>query len=123
MNGKKELGTWGEEKAALYLRMHGYRVVEQNFRCRQGEIDIIARKGDIIAFVEVKLRKNADHGEAREYVTASKQRRIITAAELWLVRTGCELQPRFDVIEIYAREGIRTLCPGIRHLENAFSCD
>lgn len=121
MNGKTDLGAWGEERAARYLRLHGYRILERNFRCRQGEIDVIARKGSFIVFVEVKLRKNADHGEAREFVTWSKQRRVICAAELWLVKNSCELQPRFDVIEIYAPEGTGTLRPTIRHLENAFS--
>ena len=120
MNDKKTLGDWGEEKATLWLRLHGYRIVERNFRCRQGEIDVIARKGGVIAFVEVKLRKNAEHGEAREFVTMAKQRRVISAAELWLMKTGCELQPRFDVIEIYAPEGTDTRRPAIRHLENAF---
>ena len=121
MKDQKERGSWGEDRAALYLRLHGYRIVERNFRCRQGEIDIIARKGEIVAFVEVKQRKNADFGEAREFVTFSKQRRIIAAAELWLLKTGCELQPRFDVIEVYAPEGTKTLLPKINHIENAFS--
>ena len=120
MNDQKERGNWGEDRAARYLRLHGYRIVERNFRCRQGEIDIIARRGGVISFVEVKLRKNAEHGEAREFVTASKQRRIVTAAELWLSQNQCDLQPRFDVIEIYAPQGTRTLRPVIRHLENAF---
>ena len=121
MSEKKERGDWGEERAALYLRLHGYRVVERNFRCRQGEIDVIARKGGFIVFVEVKLRKNADFGEAREFVIYRKQQRVIRAAELWLVKNGCELQPRFDVIEIYAPKGTDTVFPTIRHLENAFS--
>ena len=121
MNDKKERGNWGEDRAAVYLRLHGYRIVERNFRCRQGEIDIIARKGDVVAFVEVKQRKNADFGEAREFVTFSKQRRVIAAAELWLLKTRCELQPRFDVIEIYAPEGTKTLMPEIHHIEDAFS--
>jgi putative endonuclease len=121
MNDKKERGNWGEERAALFLRLHGYRIVERNFRCRQGEIDIIARKGEVVVFVEVKQRKNADFGEAREFVTYSKQRRVIAAAELWLLKTGCELQPRFDVIEVYAPEGTKTLLPEINHIENAFS--
>lgn len=120
MSEQKERGVWGEDRAALYLRLHGYRIVERNFRCRMGEIDIIARRGGVISFVEVKLRKNAEHGEAREFVTASKQRRIVTAAELWLSQNQCDLQPRFDVIEIYAPQGTRTLRPVIRHLENAF---
>ena len=121
MNDKKERGNWGEERAALFLRLHGYRIVERNFHCRQGEIDIIARKGEVVVFVEVKQRKNADFGEAREFVTYSKQRRVIAAAELWLLKTGCELQPRFDVIEVYAPEGTKTLLPEINHIENAFS--
>lgn len=121
MNDKKTLGDWGENKAVFYLRLHGYRIVERNFRCRQGEIDVIARRGDVIAFVEVKLRKNGEHGEAREFVTYAKQRRVIAAAEIWLMKTGCELQPRFDVIEVYAPEGTDTRRPTIRHLENAFT--
>ena len=120
MNDKKERGDWGEERAARYLRLHGYRILERNFRCRQGEIDIIARRGDVVAFVEVKQRKNADYGEAREFVTFSKQRRIIRAAELWLLKSNCELQPRFDVIEIYAPEGMDTDKLTIHHLEDAF---
>ena len=119
MNDKKERGDWGEERAALYLRLHGYRILERNFRCRQGEIDIIARRGDVVAFVEVKQRKNADYGEAREFVTFSKQRRIIRAAELWLVREHCELQPRFDVIEVYAPQGAAGKVT-IEHIEDAF---
>ena len=120
MNDRKELGDWGEDRAALYLRLHGYRIVERNFRCRQGEIDLIARKRDVLAFVEVKLRKNAAHGEAKEFVTYAKQRRILTAARIWLSQHECELQPRFDVIEIYAPEGVDTKRPAIRHIEDAF---
>ena len=120
MNTKKELGDWGEDRAALYLRLHGYSILEQNYRCRQGEIDIIARRRGIVAFVEVKLRKIAEHGEAKEFVTYSKQRRILTAAQIWLAANECELQPRFDVIEIYAPDGTATKRPLIRHLEAAF---
>jgi len=121
MNDRKELGNWGEDRAALYLRLHGYRILERNFRCRQGEIDIIAARRGVVAFVEVKLRKSADFAEAREFVTYAKQRRIITAAEVWLAKTGTELQPRFDVMEIYAPAGSETRRPVIRHLEDAFS--
>ena len=119
MNDQKERGNWGEDRAARYLRLHGYRIVERNFRCRQGEIDIIARKGEIVAFVEVKQRKNADFGEAREFVTFSKQRRIIAAAELWLSQHETPLQPRFDVVEVYAPRGEDGPVQ-IRHIENAF---
>jgi putative endonuclease len=118
---KQSLGQFGEEQAARYLRRRFYTILERNFRCRQGEIDIIARRGGVVAFVEVKLRKNADFGEAREFVTFSKQRRVVSAAEFWLMKNPCELQPRFDVIEIYAPNGTDTRHPTIRHLENAFS--
>jgi len=121
MNDKKTLGDWGEDRAALYLRLHGYRILERNFRCRQGEIDIIAARGGVVAFVEVKLRRSADFAEAREFVTAAKQRRIAVSAGVWLGKSGCGLQPRFDVIEIYAPEGSRTRRPALRHLEDAFS--
>ena len=116
----RELGAWGEERAAKYLRRRGYTIVERNFRRRFGEIDIIAKRRDILAFVEVKLRKNANFAEAREFVTAAKQQRIITAAGLWLASHATELQPRFDVIEIYAPESENTREPKIIHIENAF---
>ena len=62
----RELGRFGEEQAAKYLRRRGYTVTARNFSCRAGEIDIIARRGGIIAFVEVKLRRDADFAEAYE---------------------------------------------------------
>ena len=117
---RRELGAWGEERAAKYLRGKGYTILERNFRFRSGEIDIIARRGGIITFVEVKLRRDADFAEAREFVTAAKQRRVILTAEYWLTSHRTELQPRFDVIEIYAPYGERTLFPKINHLEDAF---
>lgn len=84
---EEKLGAFGERKAANYLRLHGYRIVETNFRCRQGEIDIIARKRGFIVFAEVKLRKSSDFGQAREFVTCAKQRRVTIAAQLWLQKT------------------------------------
>lgn len=113
------LGRFGEERAARWLFWRGYRIIERNYRCRQGEIDIIARKGPSICFVEVKLRKDSSHGEAREFVTAAKQRRILTAAQLWLSEHDCELQPRFDVVEVYAPQGEKGPVR-ISLIENAF---
>lgn len=116
----EKLGAFGERKAANYLRLHGYRIVDTNCRYRQGEIDIIAKKRSYIVFVEVKLRKNSDYGQAREFVTAAKQQRVITAAQLWLQSHETELQPRFDVIEVYAPEGVSSRKVTINHIENAF---
>lgn len=116
---KKLLGRWGEEKAAEYLREKKYTIVGMNYACRFGEIDIIASDRRYIVFVEVKLRKNAYFAQAREFVTAAKQRRIIAAAQLWLAGNAVDRQPRFDVIEIYtggsSRGDIR-----INHIQNAF---
>lgn len=119
----RSLGSWGEEQAARYLRRKGYTIVARNFSCRYGEVDIIAQKRDIIAFVEVKLRKNDSFAQAKEFVTCAKQRRVATAAQLWLSSTGCELQPRFDVIEIYAPQGEASRRLDIRHIEDAFAAE
>ena len=117
---KKLLGVFGEDAACGYLRRRGWRILDRNFSCRAGEIDIVARRGRYIAFVEVKLRKNADFAQAKEFVTAAKQHRVITAAELWLAKNPTGLQPRFDVIEVYAPEGLQTKKPEIHHIEDAY---
>ncbi len=106
--------------AADYLRRKHYKIIATNYRCRVGEIDIIAANREYLAFVEVKLRKNADFAEAREFVTYSKQNRIRSTAALYLAWNPTELQPRFDVIEIYAPQGMETKKPVINHLEDAF---
>ena len=116
---KQSLGQFGEEQAARYLRRRFYTILERNYRCRFGEIDLIARRGGILAFVEVKLRRDDAHGEAREFVTARKQQRILAAAELWLSQHETPLQPRFDVIEVYAPAGADGTVQ-INHIENAF---
>ena len=113
-------GRWGEERAARYLRRHGWRIVESNYSCRFGEIDLIASRRGILAFLEVKMRRDASRGEAREFVTPAKRQRILAAASLYLAEHETELQPRFDVIEIYAPQGVETRFPTINHIENAF---
>jgi len=89
------------------------------FRCRFGEIDLIARSGRYIVFVEVKTRKNDRFAAAREYVDAEKRRKLRNTAAIWLANNETELQPRFDVIEVYAKNGAFRN-PIINHLEDAF---
>ena len=113
------MGAVGETKAAEYLMRHGYKILEKNFKCRSGEIDLIARKDNFVVFAEVKFRKNADFAEAKEFVTYAKQQRIIKTAMLWLSTHECDLQPRFDVIEVYPTKSFLTPYR-INHLENAF---
>ena len=117
---KKLLGAFGEDAACAYLKRRGYRIVGRNYACRHGEIDIIARNRRYVVFVEVKLRRDDSHGQAAEFVTTAKQRRLIAAAALWLQQNPTGLQPRFDVIEIYAPQGLETKKPEINHLEDAF---
>lgn len=113
-------GHWGESVAAAYLRRRRYRILAAHYRCRLGEIDLIAADRRYLIFVEVKTRRDSRFAQAAEFVTPAKQRRLIAAAELYLSQNETSLQPRFDVIEIYAPEGLETRHPQIRHLPDAF---
>lgn len=118
--GARTLGQWGEEQVAEMLRRRGWTIVVRNFRCRMGEIDIVARNGAFLSFVEVKLRKNDQFGSACEAVTPAKQRRLRSTAQFYLISHPTELQPRFDVAEVYAPQGVHTEKPDIYYIENAF---
>lgn len=120
MKESKLLGTWGEAQAADYLRKKHYSLVAQGYSCRFGEIDLIVRNRQYLVFVEVKLRKNADFARASEAVNRNKQDRIRMTASIYLSENPTRLQPRFDVIEVYAPEGMNTVHPEIRHMEDAF---
>ena len=113
-------GAWGEAIAAEYLRKKRYALVAAGYRCRFGEIDLIVQNKKNLVFVEVKLRKNADFADARDYVNTYKQDRIRMTASMYLSQNPTDLQPRFDIIEIYAPDGPQTAHPQINHLEDAF---
>ena len=114
------VGAWGESLAAAYLKKKRFKLVAMNYRCRFGEIDLIVCDRKYLVFVEVKLRKSDKFAQAAEFVDYHKQNRLRTTAELYLAQNPTQLQPRFDVIEIYAPEGMRTISPEIRHMEDAF---
>lgn len=114
------MGAWGESLAADYLKKKRFKLVAMNYRCRFGEIDLIVSDRKYLVFVEVKLRKSAKFAQAAEFVDFHKQNRLRTTAEIYLSQNPTPLQPRFDVIEIYAPEGIQTISPEIHHLEDAF---
>mgnify|MGYP002589928109 CR=1 FL=1 len=120
MKSKPALGAWGEAIAAEALKARGFAVIERNYRSRYGEIDIIAADRRYLIFCEVKLRKSANFAAAREFVDAHKQQRLRTTALLYLSQHETPLQPRFDVIEIYAPAGTQTRRPQITHMEDAF---
>lgn len=113
-------GAWGEALAARYLQKKHYKVLATNYRSRFGEIDLIVSDRKYLVFVEVKLRKSSRFANASEYVDRRKQDRIRTTAEIYLSSFPTDLQPRFDVIEIYAPEGTQTLRPEVNHMEDAF---
>lgn len=113
-------GAWGEALAAEYLRKKHYSMIAAGYRSRFGEIDLIVQNRKYLVFVEVKLRKSDTFASAAEYVDKRKQARIRTTASIYLSTHPTELQPRFDVIEIYAPFGTETVKPEIHHMEDAF---
>lgn len=117
---RKLLGRWGEALVADYLRERGWRIAAAGWHCRFGEIDLIAENDKYIIFTEVKLRKNADFAPARAFVDGRKQEKLRISAGLYLSEHPTELQPRFDVAEVYAPEGTATARPRIHYIENAF---
>ncbi len=120
MATSKLTGAWGEAVAAEFLRKKHYKIIASGFHSRFGEIDLIARNRKFLVFVEVKQRKSARFAQAREYVDFRKQDKLRITASLYLSQNPTNLQPRFDVIEIYAPEGTATVNPEIYHMEDAF---
>ncbi len=118
MAAKDELGRRGEQIAAAFLERDGYAIVERNWRCAQGEIDIVARQGGETVFVEVKTRSSVAFGHPLESITARKLARLRRLAGAW-----CEEHPestrrvRIDAIGIVAPRGAE---PTVEHLERVF---
>ncbi len=120
MQTSKIVGAWGEALAADFLKKKRYKLVACGYKSRFGEIDLIVKNRKYLVFVEVKLRKTAKFASAMEYVDRYKQERLRSTAVMYLSMNPTDLQPRFDVIEIYAPEGTLTKNPEITHLEDAF---
>ena len=101
MIAKKVLGNIGEIKSCEYLESSGYRIIEKNFRCTFGEIDIIARREDTIFFIEVKTRANSSYGEPLESVNPLKTARIRNTASYYLgLKNLTNFEVSFDIISI-----------------------
>ena len=97
-------GQWAEDQAAGHLEQHGLRLIERNFRCRFGELDLIMADADVLVFVEVRFRRSERFGGALESVTRAKQRRLLAAARAYLARRGGgEPRCRFDVVSVTKR--------------------
>lgn len=116
--GNINVGKRGEEIAVKYLRERKYAIVDRNYRCKCGEVDIIARDGKTVVFIEVKTRRNDSFGPPQLSVTNFKQRQISKAALMYLSSKKLKDVPaRFDVIAICLREQEKPL---VEHIENAF---
>ena len=118
MSRTKAAGDRGEAEVAKYLRKKGYTLLASQWRCRFGELDLVARsRRGVICFVEVKLRSAGSIGLPREFVDSRKQERLRTTAAVWLSQHEIDAPARFDVAEVYAGENgdLR-----IEYLENAF---
>ncbi|GBD12719.1 hypothetical protein HRbin24_00732 [bacterium HR24] len=110
-------GRWAEDLAASYLRAHGYRVLARNLRTAEGELDIVACKGEVLAFVEVRARRGRAGGSAAESIGPRKRARLLRAAAAYLQEAGSSLQPRIDVLLIELSPGGRLL--RLEHIEGA----
>ncbi len=116
-SGNKATGKQGEDIAVSYLRSLKYRVLETNYRCPCGEIDIVALDGNTLVFIEVKTRRTASYGPPQVSVTPFKQRQISKAALNYLAsRRLHDVSARFDVIGVVLRTGR----PLLDHIRNAF---
>ena len=116
----KQDGDWGEALVEKYLSERGCRIVEREWRCRFGEIDLIAEQEGTLLFVEVKLRTNLRYGMPRESVTAKKQEKLRSAALLYLSMHGLDASARFDVAEVYTDVHHSARSTRIEYIENAF---
>lgn len=114
------IGIFGENTACNYLKKHKYKILSRNYRKPYGEIDIVARKGETVVFVEVKTRKNAEYGLPCEAVTLQKRRKIIQTAYAYIAEEQLDDNYRFDIIEVY-HEGEKVL--SVRHIQNAFGLE
>lgn len=117
---ERRSGARGEELACRELQRSGFEILERNWRCRSGEVDIVARDGGVTVFVEVKERTGESHGKGFEAVTYGKRRRIVRASRLYAAARGIYETPiRYDVISIdWSGES-----PGIRHDRGAFDSE
>ena len=108
----RKLGAVAEQRAAVFLSGLGYRVLERNFTCRMGELDIVAQDGDTVVFVEVRSRASLSYGLAAETIVMAKRRKLIKTASLYAQARGLDCPMRFDVVAFGPE--------GLEHFPDAF---
>jgi len=118
MYERHETGRIGEDIATIYLQQSGYTIIERNFECKIGEIDIIAKDKNEIVFIEVKTRASALYGLPKEAVDQTKKKHIYRSAEFYVYIKHLENKPiRIDVIEVYKKQGKFR----VNHIKNAIT--
>ena len=115
---KKRIGQLGEKEAVRYLKKKKYKIIETNFINYYGEIDIVAKDGDYLVFVEVKTRSSLDYGYASQAVNYRKQKKLIILAQTYPTKSS-DVNIRFDVVEVYINKDKNDVFK-INHIENAF---
>jgi putative endonuclease len=115
-NKLKDIGKWGEEQALAYLKAHNYAILATNWHFKNKEIDIIAKTGEVIVFVEVKTRTTEEFGEPEEGVSSKKQSFLISAANHYIISKEIDAEARFDIISVMYLKGKTTL----KHIPEAF---
>jgi len=120
---RRNTGVWGEDTAAGYLTEHGYTITARNYHTRYGEIDIIAAYDRCICFVEVRTRTEGAMVSGIESIDIRKMRKVFRSACQWLAEHPCDLQPRFDVIEITASKQRAETLEKLTHITNAFGAE
>ncbi|MBI4336231.1 MAG: YraN family protein [Chloroflexi bacterium] len=119
MSGSNQsLGKAGEAAACSYLVAHGWQVVERNYRCPWGEVDIVAQDGDTLVFVEVRTRQSKTFGTPQESVTAAKRQHLVAAAQHYLQERGLNTHWRIDLLAVFAHQG---RVSRVLHIPNAVS--
>jgi len=114
---RRQLGNWGEERAAEFLRTQGYEIVERNWHCAAGELDLIAWEGECLAFIEVRTRRGRSYGAPEESVTLAKQAKLIELAQIYMQEhPELECDWRIDVVAVELQ---RASLPRINLIRNA----
>jgi putative endonuclease len=99
-SGRKKLGQWGESVAAHHLEAKGYQIIARNWRCQQGEIDLVAQTGEELVFVEVKTRRGRAHGAPEEALTPHKSRKLLQLGEIYAAENALDADWRIDLVAV-----------------------
>ena len=98
---RQKLGRWGEKMAAQHLESQGYVILDRNWRCNRGEIDLVAQEGSVLVFVEVKTRRGRDFGTPEEAITRSKANRLLELGQRYLLERDLEdVEWRVDMVAV-----------------------